>query len=106
MAAQPLVNGVQVGGIEGAAGESRLFRIEVPAGARSLRILTAGGTGDVTLYASPGALPTMDDWQLRSQRPGNNETVQAATPQPGTWYVRVFGERAFGRLTVRASFTP
>lgn len=106
MAAQPLANGVQVGGIEGAAGESRLFRIEMPAGARNLRILTAGGTGDVTLYASPGVLPTMDDWQLRSQRPGNNETVQASTPQPGTWYVRVFGERAFGRLTVRASFTP
>ncbi|MEF3082475.1 lamin tail domain-containing protein [Luteimonas sp. SMYT11W] len=105
-AAQPLVNGVQLGGIEGAAGESRLFRIDVPAGARNLRILTAGGTGDVTLYASRDVLPTVDAWQLRSQRPGNNETVTLASPQAGTWYVRVVGERAFGRLTVRASYTP
>jgi uncharacterized protein len=105
-AAQPLVNGVQVGGIEGAAGESRLFRIDVPAGARNLRILTAGGTGDVSLYASHDVLPTVDAWQLRSQRPGNNETVTLAAPQAGTWYVRVVGERAFGRLTVRASYTP
>jgi len=105
-AAQPLVNGVQVGGIEGAAGESRLFRIDVPAGARNLRILTAGGTGDVSLYASHDVMPTVDAWQLRSQRPGNNETVTLTTPQAGTWYVRVVGERAFGRLTVRASYTP
>ena len=105
-AAQPLVNGVQVGGIEGAAGESRLFRIDVPAGARNLRILTAGGTGDVSLYASHEVLPTVDAWQLRSQRPGNNETVTLAAPQAGTWYVRVVGTRAFGRLTVRASYTP
>ncbi|VXA92791.1 conserved exported hypothetical protein [Luteimonas sp. 9C] len=106
MAAQPLVNGVQVGGVEGAAGESRLFRIDVPAGARNLRILTAGGTGDVSLYASRDVLPTVDAWQLRSQRPGNNETVTLAAPQAGTWYVRVVGTRAFGRLTVRASYTP
>lgn len=105
-AAQPLVNGVQLGGIEGAAGESRLFRIDVPAGARNLRILTAGGTGDVSLYASHAVLPTFDAWQLRSQRPGNNETVTLAAPQAGTWYVRVVGTRAFGRLTVRASYTP
>jgi len=32
--------------------------------------------------------------------------VQVAAPQAGTWYIRVVGERAFGRLTVRASFTP
>jgi len=105
-AAQPLVNGVQVGDIEGAAGESRLFRIDVPAGARNLRILTAGGTGDVTLYASHEVLPTADEWQLRSQRPGNNETVTLAVPQAGTWYVRVLGLRAFARVTVRASYTP
>lgn len=105
-AAQPLVNGVQIGGVAGDAGESQLFRIDVPAGARNLRIVTAGGTGDVSLYASPDALPTPDDWQLRSQRPGNNETVQVVAPQPGTWYIRVVGERAFARLSVRASFTP
>ena len=105
-AATPLVNGVQVGNVAGAAGESRLFRIDVPAGARNLRILTAGGTGDVSLYASRDVLPTVDAWQLRSQRPGNNETATLATPQAGTWYIRVVGERAFARLTVRASYTP
>ncbi len=105
-AATPLVNGVLLSGLSGEAGESRLFRIDVPAGARNLRLLTAGGSGDVTLYASHDAVPTGSDYQLRSQRPGNNETVQIAVPQPGTWYLRVTGERAFARTSVRASFTP
>ncbi|WP_394001728.1 Calx-beta domain-containing protein [Luteimonas sp. WGS1318] len=105
-AARLLANGEQVGDIAGAAGESRLFRIDVPAGARNLRILSAGGTGDVTLYASRDAVPTPDDWQLRSQRPGNNEVVQLAAPQAGPWYIRIRGESAFARVTVRASYTP
>ena len=101
-----LLNGQQVGDVAGAAGESRLFRFDVPAGARNLRILSAGGTGDVTLYASRDAVPTPDDWQLRSQRPGNNEVVQLAAPQAGPWYIRIRGESAFARVTVRASYTP
>ena len=105
-AARALANGEQVGDVAGAAGESRLFRIDVPAGARNLRILSAGGTGDVTLYASRDTLPTADDWQLRSQRPGNNEVVQIAAPQAGPWYIRLRGESAFARVTVRASYTP
>ncbi len=105
-AARALANGEQVGDVAGAAGESRLFRIDVPAGARNLRILSAGGTGDVTLYASRGTLPAADDWQLRSQRPGNNEVVQIAAPQAGPWYIRLRGESAFARVTVRASYTP
>ena len=52
------------------------------------------------------SLPTPDHWQLRSQRPGNNEVVQVAAPQAGPWYIRIRGESAFTRVTVRASYTP
>ncbi|NYZ62199.1 Calx-beta domain-containing protein [Luteimonas deserti] len=105
-AARLLANGEQVGDVAGAAGESRLFRIDVPAGARNLRILSAGGTGDVTLHASRDAVPTADEWQLRSQRPGNNEVVHVAVPQSGAWYIRVGSDAPFARVTVRASYTP
>ncbi|MCD9029302.1 DUF11 domain-containing protein [Luteimonas sp. BDR2-5] len=105
-AAQPLVNGELLGGLSGAAGDSLLFRIDVPAGARNLRILTAGGSGDVTLLASHDAVPTEGAYDLRSQRPGNNETVTATVPQAGTWYIRVSGVQAFNRVSIRASFTP
>lgn len=105
-AAQPLVNGELAGDLAGEAGQSRLFRIDLPAGARNLRILTLGGSGDVSLFASHGAIPTDDASQLRSQRPGNNEVVQTAAPEAGRWYIRVQGVRAFARVGVRASYTP
>ncbi len=101
--ALPLTDGVPVQGVSGAAGTSQLFRIDVPEGARTLRVLTSGGSGDVSLYASHAAMPTPDDFDLRSRRPGNNELVQVAAPAAGRWYLRVVGERAFERVSVRAS---
>lgn len=101
-----LQNGVPLTGFSGAAGEAHLFRIEVPAGARHLRLTSYGGSGDVSLYASLDQAPTADDWDARSTRPGNNETVHVPAPAAGTWYIRVIGERPYSRLSVRAGFTP
>src|SRR5690606_105247 len=97
---------VPLTGFSGGAGDSHLFRIEVPAGARHLRLTSYGGSGDVTLYASLDQPPAADDWAYRSTRPGNNETIHVPVPAAGTWYIRVTGERAFARLSVRASFIP
>ena len=101
-----LQNGVPLTGFSGAAGDAHLFRIEVPAGARHLRLTSYGGSGDVSLYASLDQPPTADDWDARSTRPGNNETVHVPAPAAGTWYIRVIGERPYTRLSVRAGFTP
>ncbi|WP_407352732.1 pre-peptidase C-terminal domain-containing protein [Luteimonas sp. R10] len=101
-----LQNGVAVTGIEGAAGDTHLYRIEVPAGARNLRILSYGGSGDVTLTARLGELPTDSDYDAISSRPGNNETIHVAAPAAGTWYIRLLGVRAHARVSLRASFTP
>src|SRR5690606_19825954 len=101
-----LHNNVPLTGFSGAAGESHLFRIEVPAGARHLRLASYGGSGDVSLHARLDQAPTADDWDFRSTRPGNNETIHLPAPAAGTWYIRVTGERAFNRLSVRAGFIP
>ncbi|MEZ0470863.1 pre-peptidase C-terminal domain-containing protein [Luteimonas salinilitoris] len=101
-----LQNRAAVTGIEGVAGDAHLYRIEVPAGARNLRILSYGGNGDVTLTARLGELPTDDAYDAISSRPGNNEIIHVAAPAAGTWYIRLVGERAHARVSLRASFTP
>ena len=101
-----LVNGAAVGGLSGAAGEARVYRIEVPAGARNLRVLSYGGSGDVALLMANGRNPTGDDFDARSQRPGNNETIAIAVPAPGTWFIRVEGVRAFANVSLKATFSP
>lgn len=101
-----LVNGTPETGLSGAAGDALLYRIEVPAGARHLRVLSYGGSGDVTLTLRHGEPPTDGAYDLRSARPGNSEVAHVAAPVAGTWYVRIVGERAFARLALRASFQP
>jgi serine protease len=100
--AAPLVAGVPVRNLAGAAGESLLFALEVPAGAGPLNLLSYGGMGDVTLLASRGVEPTLESAEYRSARPGNNETVRVAAPRAGTWYVKLLGVQRFERVTLQA----
>jgi uncharacterized protein len=101
-----LFDGVPVAGLSGAQGDAVVYRIEVPDGARVLRLMSLGGSGDVTLYAGIGRVPTPAAYDLRSQRPGNNETITVPRPQAGTWYVVLVGERAFGNVGLRGNINP
>lgn len=98
--AMVLVNGTATSGQTGAAGESLLYSLEVPAGARSLNLRSYGGSGDVSVYVSHDSVPTDSAYERKSAKPGNNETVVVTNPQAGTWYVRVVGESAFANLSV------
>ncbi|TCV97105.1 serine protease [Luteibacter rhizovicinus] len=105
--ATQLSNGVAVSGISGYVGDSLLFAIEVPAGAKGLNLRTYGGTGDVSLYVKRDTVPAADgsDAQFRSVKPGNSESVVQTSPAAGIWYIRVFGVKDFTKLTISASFT-
>jgi hypothetical protein len=102
--ATPLENKVPVGGLSGDAGEALLFAIEVPEGAAMLNILSYGGSGDVSLYASNGAEPSPGDADAHSERRGNSETIRIAKPAAGTYYIKVVGVKAFDRLTLQARY--
>ncbi|MDC7807634.1 PKD domain-containing protein [Luteimonas sp BLCC-B24] len=98
-----LVNRTPVGGIAGAAGASVLYRLDVEAGASGpLMILTSGGSGNVTVHVSVDEAPTLDTYDYRSARPGNNESIRVDTPRPGRYYVLVVGETAFSGVTLQA----
>lgn len=97
-----LSSGVVLGGVNGAAGQSSLYVLDVPEGTKSLNLRTVGGRGDVSLYASVGVKPDADNAQYRSTRPGNAEVIIVNNPRPGTWYLRVVGETAFNEVGVLA----
>jgi hypothetical protein len=44
-------------------------------------IRTAGGDGDCDLYVRRGAPPTLDEWDFRPYRVGNNEMVFVSDPE-------------------------
>lgn len=100
---EKLSNGVAVTGIDGEAGSTRYYAIEVPTGATQLTVGTSGGTGDVDLYIRLGALPQEYVYDCRPLRSGNEETCTAASPAAGTWYIMLRGHTAYTDVRLEAS---
>lgn len=85
-------------------GEERHYKIEVPAGASNLRILTTSGTGDVDLYVRIGQKATFDTYDYRPYRSGNEEVVEVSAPQATTWYIMLRTYSAYDGVTLLASY--
>jgi len=103
--ATPLSNNVAVGGNSGAKDAVVQYALVVPAGAKNLSFISFGGSGNADVYVKFGSAATATSYDLRSVRPGNNEVVNIANPQAGTYYVSLVGKTAFAGVSVRGSFT-
>lgn len=97
--------GVPVGGQGAAAGAWLRYRLDVPAGATNLTVRTTGGTGAVDLYVRAGAEPTASVFDCRPFVVGNEETCSFSQPQAGSYYIGLYGYKAFSGVTLTASFT-
>lgn len=102
----PLERGVLRSEPSIAQGQSLLYAIAVPAGARHLHLRTLGGKGDATLYLKSGLAPAVDgaNADAISDHAGNNEAIAISRPQPGTWYLRVRAKQAASHLAVQGSY--
>ena len=101
-----LTNGTTVT-IESDGTEQPLYSFDMPADATNLVIQSTGGTGDVDLYVKAGSEATLNNYDYRPYKGGNNETVSVATPQVGKWYVmgNPYGNQSFGNVSLTASWT-
>ncbi len=101
--ATPLTNKVPVTGLSGAAGSEKLYSFEAQAGA-TISFMTYGGSGNVSVYVSFDAEPSTSDYDAKSTRPGNSETVRINKnqAQAGTYYVKVVGAGAYSGVTLVA----
>lgn len=102
-----LTNGVALTGRSGTAGSETIYKIDVPANARTLVMRTASGTGDVSLYVKAGAAPTTTAYDYASVHVGNAESVTVVrVPAATTYYLRVVGVQPYSGVLVQATFTP
>ncbi len=100
-----LQNGVPITGISGSQGEfTRTWTVQVPAGASNLVISESGGSGDADLYVKFGSAPTTGSYDCRPYRNGNNESCSFASPQAGTYYVKLRGYQSFSGVTLEATW--
>jgi pseudolysin/vibriolysin len=100
-----LQNGVALTEQSGADDAELHYTVVVPAGASNLVIASSGGSGDVDLYTKFGSAPTMQSYDCRPFTEGNNETCTVASPQAGTYYVKLRGFTSFFGVTIKASWS-
>ncbi|WP_149195309.1 S8 family peptidase [Luteimonas suaedae] len=100
--ALPLTNRVPVNGGGGEAAEDLLFKVAVPAGARSLTLRSYGGVGNVDLFAARERVPTEQDHDRASRHAGNSESVTIAAPAAGTWFLRLRSDVPYRGVSVLA----
>ncbi|WP_435028780.1 pre-peptidase C-terminal domain-containing protein [Xanthomonas cucurbitae] len=99
----PIKSDELVEGIKGDAGEDHLYRLDVPAGAKLLRVMSYGGTGNISLFMKRESIPNETDYESRSARPStNSQTMQVDNPVAGTYYIRLSGVSAYSKVALRA----
>ncbi len=100
-----LTNGVPVTGLSASTGDSLNYTMSVPSGATNLSFTMSGGTGDADLYVKFGSAPTDTSYDCRPYLGGNAETCSFASPQAGTYYVRVKAYSSFSGVSLTGSYT-
>ena len=100
-----LINGVAKTGLSAAQDKSLEFYMTVPAGAKDLKFVMNGGSGDADLYVRFGSKPTTSTYDCRPYESGNAETCTISNIQAGTYYVMVQGYSAFSNVNLTGSYT-
>ena len=99
-----LARATPVTNLSGVQGSSQLFSFSVPAGARALRIITSGGSGDANLYIRFGQAPTTSLHDCNSGDARANEKCLINNPTAGTWYALIDGYSAYAGVTLLADY--
>ncbi|MGY1411136.1 MULTISPECIES: S8 family serine peptidase [unclassified Luteimonas] len=94
-----LVNKAEVRGLSNTSNDG-VYSFEAAAG-QTLSFLTMAGSGNVSIFASRGVVPTEATFDAKSTRAGNTETIRFTAPQAGTYYVRLTGVYAGLTLVAR-----
>ncbi|UTH76399.1 M9 family metallopeptidase [Chromobacterium sp. IIBBL 290-4] len=77
----------------------------IPAGAKNLKLLTSGGSGDVDLYVAKDRYPTPSSYDYASVSAGNEESVSIPAPQAGHWYyLTLQAKQPFANVSVSAAY--
>ncbi|WP_444994193.1 M43 family zinc metalloprotease [Aliikangiella sp. IMCC44359] len=98
-----LVNGQSVS-LSGAAKSSKYFTLKVPSNASNLSFNINGGSGDADLYVKFGSKPTLNSYDCRPYRNGNNETCDISNASVGTYHVMLYGYNAYSSTNLTGSF--
>jgi hypothetical protein len=92
-----------VGSLSGATGGQSYYQFTVPSNAKitSLKVITSGGTGDADLYVRQGSMPTITNYDCKSDTTTNTESCAVTSPlSGGTYYILLHGFSSYDGLNL------
>ena len=98
---QNLTNGTTLSGISGSEDSLRCYEVDLPSGSTDLTVQTWGGSGDSDLYLIYHR-PNFDFYS--SENWENQEEITLPSPDPGKWYIVLYGFESYSGLSLRASY--
>lgn len=80
------------------------YTVEIPAGMSSLAVNMSGGSGDADMYVRQAGQPTSSTYDCRPYKGGNTESCNFSNPAAGTWYISIYGYRAYSGVDLLAEW--
>ncbi|MFT5161968.1 MAG: serine protease [Alteromonadaceae bacterium] len=91
--------------ITGSKEQRQFYKLNVPAGAKDLKIAMTGGNGDADLFVKFGATPTTSNYECRPYRNGNEETCDIRLVQEGEYHVMINSLADYTDVNLVATYT-
>lgn len=80
----------------------RTYSFELPQGMKMLEVSTQGGSGDLYMVVEHGKKPTDGHYDCKSDTAGTTESCVINSPEAGTWYVRIRGDKRYADVSLKA----
>lgn len=77
----------------------------VPVGAKNVKIMSAGGTGDMDMYVALDRYPSTASYDFKSANAGNSENISIPAPAGNRWYyIALHAKQPFANVTVGVTY--
>ena len=100
-----LTNGVAASNLCSPTGAELRFTLSVPAGARGLKFISSGRSGDADLYVRFRSEPSTAAYDCKSEGSSSAETCTIASARAGTYHVLVKAYATFAGVSLAGGYS-
>jgi microbial collagenase len=87
------------------SGTRTYLHLIVPAGAKNVKLMSAGGSGDMNMYVALDRYPSTTSYDYASANAGNAENISIPSPVANHWYyITLEAKQPFSGVTVGVTY--
>lgn len=91
--------------LSGSKEQRQFYTLSVPEGAKDLKIVMTGGTGDADLFVKFDKDPSLKNYECRPYRNGNEEVCDIRLVQAGEYHIMINSLNKYENVNLVASYS-